>query len=293
MYRKPWYSFLYVRSPIAKIIWGIIGVVISIVALLVQGIVEVPRMQAQTESWEGRSVEKGAEIFYNNCSNCHGPEGKGLPGVAPALHSKYFFENRLAEVGWAGSLEAYVSLTVHAGRPSKTDTQWANVMPTWGVAFGGPLKDDAVEHVTNYVLNWEKSALAQADDEDPWQPFLDLPGAVSEGDVGTAAMAEASDGPREPQELFTMMACVACHNLDLDQTDDERGPVAPNMKNLHETAGTKVEGQNAETYIRNSIINPGAYVNDGVMPVDFAEKMSEDEILGLVAWLLDPNRERE
>ncbi len=163
--RKPWYYWLYVRSPIAKIVLGIVAVLISIVVLLAQGWMEERRMQAQTDNWQGRSVEKGAEIFANNCYTCHGADGKGLPGVAPSLHSRYFFTQRMADVGWTGTLHDYVALTVAAGRPSKTKSQWAQIMPTWGVRFGGPLRDDQVEYVTQFVLNWEKDALQQS-----WDP---------------------------------------------------------------------------------------------------------------------------
>ena len=64
-------------------------------------------------------------------------------------------------------------LTLHAGRPSKVRTQWANIMPTWGNEFGGPLRDDQVQDVTNYVLNWQETAVLQTPEEDPWQFFQD------------------------------------------------------------------------------------------------------------------------
>jgi hypothetical protein len=66
------------------------------------------------------------------------------------------------------------------------------------------------------------------------------------------------------------------------------------MGNLYETAGTRVPGEDAQTYVHNSIANPGAYVVEsytpGIMPADFAQKMSEEEIQSLVDWILDPNR---
>ena len=70
---------------------ALLGVLAMIALLLFQGVIEDPRMEAQTLNFAGRSIQNGAAIFANNCSSCHGPDGKGLPGVAPALHSKYFF----------------------------------------------------------------------------------------------------------------------------------------------------------------------------------------------------------
>lgn len=297
--KRPWYNFLYVRAPILKIGLGIGALLLTIGLLLFLGVVEESRMEAQTANWDGRAVEKGAEIYANNCYNCHGMDGKGLPGVAPALHSNYFFTQRLADVGWSGSLKDYIALTVAAGRPSNVNMQWAQMMPTWSNRFGGPLRDDQVDAVTAYVLNWEKSALTQGteDNPDPWQFFANAPTRAVAGAEGTAAEAAVvaePTGPRQPQELFVSMGCGGCHNLDQPQAADNRGPVGPNMANLHETAGT--HGEDAETYVHTSIVNPNAYVSEGymagIMPQNLAEKMSEEEIDGLVAWLLDPNRVR-
>lgn len=315
--RKPWYHFLYIRSPLVKIFLGAVGAMLSVVLVIFQFAIEEPRMQAQADNWNGRSIEKGAELFANNCANCHGADGKGLPNVAPALNSKYFFTQRIVDAGWAGTLNDFVELTVAAGRPSKVNKQWAQIMPTWSSQFGGPLRGDQVEHVTNFVMNWREAALAQSAEEDPFQCFQGVPTKAQEGDKspealnikvcaedGTAVMpgeplptpapVAESTGPRPPQELFMAMGCSGCHNLTLDQTPDAQGQPGPNMRNLHETAGQRVPGQDAATYVHNSIVNPNEFVNPGyiagIMPQNFSEQMSEEEINGLVQWLLDPNR---
>lgn len=296
--KRPWYHFLYVRSPIVKIGLGIASLLLTIALLLFLGVIEERRMEAQTANWSGRAIETGAALYANNCSNCHGVDGKGLPGVAPALHSKYFFTQRLKDVGWSGSLHDYIALTVAAGRPSKVNTQWAQVMPTWSHRYGGPFRDDQVLAVTEFVLNWESDALTQGtpDNPDPWVHFVDTPSrATAEGEE-SAPVAAASEptGPRPPQELFNVMGCLGCHNLDQPQTPDNRGPIGPNMANLYETAGT--HGDDAVTYVHNSIVNPNAYIAEGymagIMPGNFSERMSAEEIDALVEWLLDPNRQR-
>jgi len=90
------------------------------------------------------------------------------------------------------------------------------------------------------------------------------------------------------------MACSACHKLDEPQNDANIGQPGPHMGNLFETADTRVEGQSAFEYVVASIVTPNDYVNEGyianVMPRNFTEKMSEDEIAGLAAWILDPQR---
>ncbi|MBP7963662.1 MAG: cytochrome c [Caldilineaceae bacterium] len=294
-------KYLYIRSPILKILIGIASLLIAFAVILLTTITEDPRMELQTLNWEARSIENGAALYANNCTSCHGADGKGLPGVAPALQSHYFFTQRVSDVGYLGSLDSYVLLTIAAGRPSKAKTQWAQVMPTWGNAYGGPMRADQVQQVADYVMNFRDAALAQTAEEDPWQAFRDVtkaPEAQTIGDFVPAEAVEVSTGPRTPAELWGAgvngMACLGCHNLALDQTADSRGPVGPNMKNLYERAGSVVPGMDAQTYVHTSIVDPNAHLADGyvggIMTANFAERMSEDEINSLVEWLLDPDR---
>lgn len=290
---------IFVKSPILKIALGILGALASIILLLLVLMTEDVRMADQTDNWAAREIENGAVLYANNCASCHGPDGKGLPGVAPALNSHYFFTERLADVGFVGSLEDYVQLTVAAGRPSKVNSQWAQKMPTWGSEYGGPMRVDQVVEVTKYVLNWEGSALAQTAEEDPFQPFEDVRKPVNEQTIGEAKPAEdaAAVEPgvaRDPETLFTAMACAGCHNLQEEQSQTNRGPVGPHMGNLAEIAGNRVSGQTAEEYVYNSIVEPNAFVVEGytagIMPATFVDSMTEEEIRALVDWLLDPNR---
>lgn len=290
---------LFIKSPVLKIVLGILASLGAIALVAIVLLTEEARMEAQTASWEGRAIENGATLYYNNCASCHGPDGKGLPGVAPALNSHYFFTQRMQDVGWAGTVEDYVQLTVAAGRPSKTNTQWAQMMPTWGSSYGGPMRGDQVEAVTAYVMNFEGSALAQTAEEDPWQPFRDVRKPVEQQTIGdvpleVAAAPEAaapSGEPRDPETLFTTMTCVACHNLAEDQTQSNRGPVGPHFGNLAENAATRVAGLSAEEYIHQSIVEPGAHVVEsyvnGIMPATFSQQMSEEEINLMVTWLLE------
>lgn len=49
------------------------------------------RMQTFDRQFTARSVERGAGLFASNCSTCHGVDGRGLGGRAPALNSPYLF----------------------------------------------------------------------------------------------------------------------------------------------------------------------------------------------------------
>lgn len=283
--RKPWYSIFYIKSPITKILVGTAAMLITLAALVFQTLIEEPRMAAQTNSWDGRSIEKGAELYSNNCASCHGPQGRGGTNIAPPLNSKHFFEERVKELGYSGTTRNYVKLTIAGGRPVKSRPEWLQNMPTWGNRFGGPLRDDQVEHLTNFVMNWQLTAQNQTPAEDPWNEVI-VP-----MDEAAAALAAAPAGPRPPELLFVSMGCGGCHAIDPNSTEQKTGP---NLGNLPEIAGTRKPDLNAADYVHESIVNPSAYVVEGyqggLMPANFADLMSADEINSLVAWILDPNR---
>jgi len=64
--KRPWYRFLYVRSPLAKIGISLLALLLSFAVLMFLGLREGNRMEAQTLNWDGRSIQNGAAIFANN-----------------------------------------------------------------------------------------------------------------------------------------------------------------------------------------------------------------------------------
>jgi len=72
----------------------LLGVSMFVGMLLLVGWVAVNepgRMEAFTNQYQGRSIEAGAAIFVNNCATCHGQDGKGINGRAPALNNPMLF----------------------------------------------------------------------------------------------------------------------------------------------------------------------------------------------------------
>lgn len=104
---------------------------------------------------------------------------------------------------------------------------------------------------------------------------------------GSTAVADAIKG----EELFnqTMIGegpgCVTCHLLEPDTVK-----IGPSLYGVATRAETRVEGLDAEAYLRQSILEPNAYGVLGfpynVMYQDFADQISEDELTDLVAYLL-------
>ena len=95
------------------------------------------------------------------------------------------------------------------------------------------------------------------------------------------------------EELFKQTAagaasapgCITCHSLEAGVQ-----LVGPSHAGLAIVAGTRVSGQSAEEYLRESIVNPNAVVtegfSEGVMYKNYGNELTDQEIADLVAFLL-------
>ena len=105
------------------------------------------------------------------------------------------------------------------------------------------------------------------------------PGAPPAADIGDPALGE---------ELFRTggasgTACNTCHTLDGTEL------VGPSLQGISERAADRVPGLTAAEYIHQSIVDPGAYINEGyenLMPDIYEDALAEQEINALVAFLL-------
>jgi mono/diheme cytochrome c family protein len=102
------------------------------------------------------------------------------------------------------------------------------------------------------------------------------------GETGEAPPAEAAGDPAAGKEVFDSVqpACGSCHTLEAAGSTQTLGP------NLDEGLADK-----DAAFIRESIVNPDAEVaegfSDGLMPEDYGEKLSDQELDDLVAFLVD------
>ncbi|RMF78003.1 MAG: hypothetical protein D6737_16130 [Chloroflexi bacterium] len=97
-------------------------------------------------------------------------------------------------------------------------------------------------------------------------------------DAAAASAGDAANG----QSLF-VTNCSVCHNADSEAT-----LVGPGLLGISERAATRVEGLSAEAYIRQSILEPGAFVVEGfppAMPATFGAMFTDEQIDDLVAYL--------
>jgi mono/diheme cytochrome c family protein len=104
----------------------------------------------------------------------------------------------------------------------------------------------------------------------------------------TATPAQAASGGEMTQDQLVAMGkdlfstnCSACHGAQ-----DGAGP---SFTGMADRAATREQGKTAEQYIHESIVDPSADVVDGfsdIMPKDFANKFSDQELNALVAYIM-------
>lgn len=107
------------------------------------------------------------------------------------------------------------------------------------------------------------------------------------------ACSSEQDAQQQGEQLFNkthlgknkVIGCVLCHSIKPDQVI-----VGPSLAGLSVRAPHLVAGQSAAEYIKNSIINPDAFVVGGYLPgtmyAHYRQELSKSEIDALVAYLL-------
>ncbi len=260
-----------------QIFLGVFLVSMAAVIIIFVGFNEEKRMAEFAQSQQAEAIEVGADLFETNCIGCHGIKGDGIQGLAPPLNDRHFFTQRLQEVGWQGTFQDYIIATVSTGRPVSTrPEQYVGggkpAMPAWSQQYGGPLREDQIRDIATFILNWEPTAMGQAE-------LTELP-------TPTAAPEEQGDPVARGRQIFTERGCAGCHTIEGLST----GVVGPNLTQIGEIAATLKEGYSAEEYIRESIQNPNAYIVEGyqpnIMPQNYGQQLSQQELDDLVAFLL-------
>lgn len=254
------------------------------------------RMQIEQRAILGGSTEQGALLYLGNCSSCHGRNGEGVPGKGPTLNpdlfTKHFPQIKSTLGGFGGTVADFIRLTISAGRP--IESAWAieqggypQRMPTWGKAYGGPLTEQQVEDIVNFTIGWEADAGAAQVIE------FDAAGSDvnKELPAGDAARGEQLFAQQVKQASGSNASCTACHSLVPGEVK-----TGPSLAGVAARAETRVAGETAEQYIRQSIQQPNAfivpdnpaYVANGksLMPEGLGNLMSDQDLADLIAYLL-------
>lgn len=254
-----------------KIAIGTVAFMLTMIVLGYATLREPTRLEEFTGAAHGRSVEQGAQLYKDNCVSCHGIDGRAESGDASGcvdptsgesncvglpLNSYFLLcgdrPERLEVSGWEGTTENFVKKTVAAGR--------GPIMPAWLNDFGGPMRQDQVQNVTNYVLNWGGESLCAAPPiEFPWpEPAPDAAAAYHSMDLTDPVEFQTQPGdPEAGAAAYLAYGCQGCHGLMDNAASASTGPW---LGDIAVEAETRLEGYSAEDYLYESIIHPNAYI---------------------------------
>jgi len=268
---------------------GMILVLGLIVLTLGQALSAMQRMELFKASNDARADESGALLFENSCRACHGPQGKGIEGVAPPINAADLYDgSRLAAVGWSGTTEDYVRNVIAAGRPvPSAGTTYPQRMPTWSDRFGGPLRDDQVDSLVAFIMNWEDRALAEGGGA--------APPPVVEGAVGTDLTVSLPEGDavRGQQLAEGALGCSGCHVLaDVGPAWNAVGD-QPGVGTRAATRFTQDDytGQAADArqYLVEAVVQTNAFIVSGyqanIMPQNYGDRLTGQDLADLIAYM--------
>jgi len=272
-----------------EILLGTLFLVASTIIFVWYGLNEQQRMAEFEVAQQARAIEEGAALFEQVCSRCHGTQGLGIPGLCPPLNDRYFFDQRLEDVAWSGTLEDYIVATASSGRLSSTRPdvypgEGTPAMPSFSAQFGGPLREDQIRYIAAFIMNWESTAELVEGPQAPTSPV-----------VGTDITKELPVGDPEAGALVAeRLACVACHIAAptgpawlASESEPGIGTRAASRLTQSDYAGT---AQTAAQYLFESIVLPNVYVvqgfSEGLMPGSYGTSLTDQEIADLIAYLL-------
>jgi mono/diheme cytochrome c family protein len=167
------------------------------------------------------SIHRGKNLFANFCFNCHGKlglgngengaDGKPLPGK-PLNNSAFKYETLKDDPQKLKDTENFLHLRITRGKANQPPTF---SMPAWGNSDGGPLNEEQVSQLINFIMYGK---------EEDWADIVTIrqgiEGANTEPDPGLP-----------PQPLsgadVAQANCVACHSFDPNKPSTV--PTAPNL----------------------------------------------------------------
>lgn len=102
---------------------------------------------------------------------------------------------------------------------------------------------------------------------------------------GTTTSAAAAGNPAAGKTVFASAGCAACHTF---APAGASGTVGPNLDTAP-AKDAKTAGMSLDAFIRESIVNPDAYVPSGyakgIMPTTFKSSLSKTQLDDLVAFI--------
>jgi mono/diheme cytochrome c family protein len=248
-----------------------------------------PIRQAQAaDRQENVSIVRGIENYTTLCISCHGIDGLGavVPGTDPPRVAPQLNREDLRPKDPDAYEEAYelVYKTIQRGRPGTP-------MPAWGREDGGSLLDEQIHELTLMIVKGDKHVRGE---ETAWEVAREearekiAHGAPEPQKPEVQLAAELSEDARAGARLLQSKGCIGCHVIG----GGVGGQTGPNLAQIQTVADSRQPGTSAEEYLRQSILQPTAFLVPGYPPVmpSFQGQLSDQELNQIIAYLLAPNK---
>jgi cytochrome c2 len=238
-----------------------------------------------------------------------------IKSATDPIHERFEFtnylindSNRLTQVGWGGDLRSYVTTTLVHGRPGSNSVWEGTAMVAWAQSGGGPLRDDQIEDIVNFILNYDKGDAWTLEDLYAVNQFGKLHGggepavivdtleSLFNGDAkaATDAVVALTGDPARGDTLYhgsirtganKTLGCKSCHvgGSQAPETVGTWARVTNERITLPEFAG-----YTPEQYIIESIMSPNAYTVPpyaGIMPTTLAGWLTPQDMADILAYL--------
>jgi mono/diheme cytochrome c family protein len=227
--RKPYYDDETLEGPRLERVqlWGVILLVVIVVALPLYWIFEPSRQAGAQEGWDNRFASWGSQLFAPtaeggyNCAGCHGGM-KAVGGEAPFTVTDPVTQEVQA-VNWKAPAlntvlyrfdESEVRFILNYGRPFSP-------MSPWGLVGGGPMNTQQIDNLIAYLKSIQIPRESCAEGEDPLVcESGNLPVAMQD-EIQAAAEKAVADGEADTlgEALFNLdlssgaYSCARCHTL--------------------------------------------------------------------------------
>jgi mono/diheme cytochrome c family protein len=189
------------------------------------------------------------------------------------------------EIGYNGTVGDFVRGTIASGRPiPSAGTTYPQRMPTWSQRFGGPLRDDQIDSLVAFIMNWESTAAPEVTSAPAGSPVGD--------DVNTKLPAGSADNGKA---LTESLGCVGCHVAApvgpawLASADPTGQGVGTRAGSSFSASGYTGHATSAEQYLQESIVRPNDFLvpgfNADLMPKDYGSKLTAQDLADIIAYL--------
>lgn len=240
--------------------WAVALAMFIAVFIPLYWVVEPARIEDKKDEFYEEDVSLGRALYAANCTTCHGAnaEGGSAPHPDPDVDASWpaprlnNIAARYEDSNVVTDVKFFIEQTLQQGRPGTP-------MPAWGSAFAGPMNDQEISAITEYILSIQTGELEEPDA----QAFVGQSG----------------------EDLYANN-CARCHGVDA------QGRVGPNLRVIFDQFGAEpgAEQTTSEdvTEAREGIeyiLTNGLYVPTGAYMPSFADDLTPDAITRIIDYL--------